>query len=59
MSDELKQTINAVGVISEMSRLLYDDLIMQKFSEQQAFSIVSAYVVATLTGGRKETPPNE
>ena len=48
MNDELKNLINAVGVLAEMMRLLREELLKNGFSRSETLYLVSAFMQTQL-----------
>lgn len=47
--DRLADFIEAMGLIAESSALLRDALIKNGFTREEAISLVSTYIIATVT----------
>lgn len=48
MKDGISNLLNAVGAMSEMLRVFYDNLIKQGFSQEEALYLTSDYMKAVL-----------
>lgn len=46
MKEDISSLLNAVGAMSEMLKVFYDNLIKQGFSQKEALSLTSDYMKA-------------
>ena len=53
MKEDIENIINAVGAMSEMLKVFYDNLIKQGFTNQEALRLTSDYMKAVFGGGKQ------